>query len=262
MRKIFAHIHIPKCGGSSTVDFLARNFGGGLRTTNGILNDYQYDDKQIAKIIDYYPEMTCITGHKLSLNLPYNRKDLEITAFTWIRDPVERFISHYFFHKNHTKLVPEAKAMDLFEYTEWALQNRNQEAYINGQMRFLRGGSLGEIRTMISDGRLHLYPLSKLQESFYTLANIFPNTFFDLKVRSKNISKKDQDVPAHFRKLVLPYMEEDIQLLELAKQTILERGPPEPEWGIAKITRVMRATLGLKAAKSFRWIASYIETNI
>ena len=207
MRTIFVHLHIPKCGGTTVADFLSRRFGPDLYSTNSILNDYQYNAAQVAKIIRHYPNLRCLTGHKLSLDLPFSDQDIDIQAFTWIRDPIDRFISHYFFHRNHTASVPEAKTMNLLEYTEWALKHRNQQMYINGQTRFLSGGSLKTIRSIVTDGKLLLFPLSKLQESFYTLSDKFPETFSDVVVKIRSVSKKDQSIltscGTFYRKTVL-----------------------------------------------------------
>ena len=221
MRQVFVHIHIPKTGGSTVVDVLSRNFGTGLLTTNSILNDYQYNAVQVARIIDDNPHLKCLTGHKLSLDLPFYREDLDLQAFTWIRDPVDRFVSHYFYHRNHTVLVPEAKRMDLLEYVEWALKRENKEMYINGQTKFLSRGSPETIQSRVDEGKLLLFPLSKLQESLYTLGQRFPDLFKNVNFRNKNVSKKDQALPDNFRELILPYVEKDMCLLEMAKQTCL-----------------------------------------
>lgn len=260
MRQVFVHLHIPKCGGSSVVDVLSRNFGPYLSSTNSILNNYQYDAAQVATIIDNYPHLKCLTGHKLSLDLPFDRKDLDLQAFTWIRDPVDRFVSHYFYHRNHTSIVPEAKSMDLLEYTEWALKYENQKMYINGQTRFLSGGSVEMIKSMANDGRLILFPLSKLNESFYTLAHKFPNAFIDFMVTSRNVSKKDQAVPENFRELVLPYVEDDMRLFELASQTKLENIGPSRKEEIRNNDHVVALkTIALKSARFLHRVAGYIE---
>jgi len=260
MRQIFIHLHIPKCGGSTVVDLLSRNFGPDLGYTNSILNDYQYDADQVARIIDHFPHLKCLTGHKLSLNLPFYRKDLDIQAFTWIRDPVDRFVSHYFYHRNHTTFVPEAKTMDLLEYTEWALKYENQKMYINGQTRFLSGGSVETIRSMVKDGNLLLFPLSKLQESFYTLAHKFPKTFVDLRIKSKNVSKKDQVLLDNFRDLILPYVEEDMYLLELSRQTTLEnKRPLQQERFLSNKFKTIRSDVALKASHYLHHVARFIE---
>ena len=260
MRKIFVHLHIPKCGGSTIVDFLKRNFGSNLGSTNSILNDYQYDASQVVKIIRHYPSLKCLTGHKLSLDLPFSDPNIDIQALTWIRDPIDRFVSHYFFHRNHTTLVPEAKTMNLLDYTEWALGCGNQQMYINGQTKFLSGGSLEIVESMVTDGKLMLFPLSRLQQSFYTLSNNFPEIFTDIKVDSKNISKKDQVIPAGFRSLILPYVEKDLTLLELANQTPLKTEMSQRSPHQSKESNIVR-DLAMRSSRFLQRAAKFIENR-
>ena len=223
MRKIFAHLHIPKCGGSTVTDFLKRNFPGRqLADTYGILNDYQYSANQVARIVDHNPQLRCITGHKLSLELPFDRSDLAVHAFTFVRDPVDRFLSHYFYHRNHTTLVPQAKALTLSDYVDWALADGNQKMYINGQVKFLAQGNLDLIRCATAENRLHLFPVSHLEDSLLTLRNMFPDEFSYTDIKTRNVSKKDQTIPNDLRDRVLPYVADDLALLALAAETPLE----------------------------------------
>lgn len=226
MRPIFVHLHIPKCGGTTVRDFLKRNFGADLGETNGILNDYQYSADQVSRIIDHFPKLRCLTGHKLSCDLPFVRKDIELFAFSWIRDPVDRFVSHYFFHRNHTSLVPQAKSLDLDAYVGWALEEGNMPAYIDGQVRFLAAGSMSRIEELVAAGRLLLFPLDSLAASFATLAERFPNDFTDIRVETKNVSEKDQSLPAGLRERILPHVQKDLKLLEMARRTPL--ASPQP----------------------------------
>jgi len=259
MRRVFVHLHIPKCGGSTIVDILSRNFGPGLVNTNSILNDYQYDSVQVARIIDHYPRLRCLTGHKLSLDLPFDRKDFDLQVFTWIRDPIDRFVSHYFYHRNHTNQVPEAKTMDLLEYTEWALKYENQGMYINGQTKFLGGGSLEKIESMVTDGQLIIFPLTKLQESLYTLEHRFPDAFPVVRIKNRNISKKDQELPDGFRDLVTPFVEKDMYLMKLARQTKLEVERPSRNRMVSG--NKSSGMLAWKVARFLRRAAYYVESR-
>lgn len=263
MRQIFVHLHIPKCGGISVANLLRMNFGANLSTTNSILNDYQYSAAQVARIIDHFPDLECLTGHKLSLDLPFYRGDLDIQAFTWVRDPIDRFISHYFYHRNHTTLVPEAKTMGILEYTDWALEQGNQPMYINGQTQFLSGGSLATIQEKVQNGKLLLFPLSHLQESFYTLAEKYPDTFQFFMLKNMNVSKKDQSLPNKLRDKILPFVEEDLKLLELARQTPLTKESPyQGKKSLKDVSKRLQRNTVIIASYYFGRLARFIERQV
>ncbi|MEZ5003153.1 MAG: sulfotransferase family 2 domain-containing protein [Chitinophagales bacterium] len=220
MRTVYIHLHIPKCGGSTVLDLLKRNFRQSLMTTNSILNNYHYSANQISQIIDNYPRLRCLTGHKISLDLPFEREDLQLICFTWIRNPIDRFISHYFYHRNHTENVPQAKSMDLKEYIQWALVDGNQKAYINGQVNLLTKGGLEHIKSLVQNGNLHVFPLDSMQESMYFLSALYPNDFKEIDVVIKNVSEKYEFDYDEIYDLVLPFVQDDMYLLELANKTL------------------------------------------
>ncbi len=255
MRKIFIHLHIPKCGGSSVSSFLKQNFGKDLYSCNSILNDYQYTSEQVYKIINHYPNLRCLTGHKQSLELPLDKNNINITALCWVRDPVDRFVSHYFYHRNHTNLVPETKKYSLEEYVKWALKEEHQKMYINGQVRFLSGGNISVIQKHIRNRTLLLYPLSRLQESLYTLTYMFPDQFSSWYMPNINVSKKDQEIPKNIRDLVLPYVQDDLTLLNLAMQTQLETVPAKPlSMFSIKIQNQFTQKLAVLVRKTANWL--------
>lgn len=260
MRKVIIHIHIPKCGGTTIKDILSKNFGSSFGDTNSILNNYRYDRDQVAIIIDQNPHLKCLSGHKLTLDLPFEREDFDLHAITWVRDPVERFISHYFFHRHHrNNYVPETKKMDLLEYTDWALKQKNQKWYINGQTKFLSGGSIETIKSLVDAGKLTLFPLSKLQESLYALAHRFPESFVNVRTKNKNMSIKDQEIPKNFRELVLPYVGVDMQLLALAKKTKLEDGIPNHEGKVLVSGHKVLNNVAGKSARVLHRAANFID---
>ena len=150
--------------------------------------------------------------------------------------------------------------MNLLEYTEWALKYENQRMYINGQTRFLSGGSMKVIRSMVNEEKLLLFPLSKLQKSFYTLAHRYPDTFTESIRKNRNVSKKYQAVPSGFREMVLPYVEEDMCLLELSKQTKLKKEMPHRrDRFISKKHIAKPRTIAFKSASFLHRVAGFIE---
>jgi len=212
MRRVFIHIHIPKCGGTTVSAILTKSFGDGLYSVNSIFNEYLYTANQVNRIISLYPNLKCLTGHKLSADLPYDQYD--IIAFTWVRDPIERIASHYFFHRQKTELVPQAKEMNLFDYTKKML-SVNGNTYANGQTKHL--GGLDVVKNLVTNGKLYLFPLSKMEKSLHYLDQLFPNTFNLNKIAIRNQTKKEEEISEEMKQYVMPYAVEDYEILRLAE---------------------------------------------
>jgi hypothetical protein len=240
MRDIWVHIHIPKCGGSTFTEILKSNHGSGFLTTNSVLNNYQYSPDQVLDILDHHPKCTCLTGHKLSIDLPYDCARYSLKASTFVRDPIDRFVSHYFFHRNHTDWVPEAKKMDLSSYIDWALRDGHQRMYINGQTRFLTGAtskeSLEKLKSLINRGFL-LLPLSRFDEVLLILSKLFPHSFAHIQNEPRNVSTKDQRVTDDQKERIRNFCKIDTQLCQLAEDNFdglrTKEFPSETEYSSA-----------------------------
>jgi len=223
MRDVWIHIHIPKCGGSTFTEVLKRNHGPGFLNTNSVLNSYQYKPKQVLDILDHHPECTCLAGHKLSVDLPYDCSRYRLQVSTFVRDPVDRFVSHYFFHRHHTDGVAEAKELELDSYIEWALRDGHQQMYINGQTRFLTGaassGSLEALKSLLKRGFL-LLPLSRYNEALLILSELFPDSFVQVEGETRNVSTRDQKVTDDQRERIRDFCKIDSELCRLAEDSL------------------------------------------
>lgn len=222
MRKIWIYIHIPKCGGSTFADILRRNYGPGFMTTNSIINNYQYRQDQVLDILDHYPDCTCLAGHKLSLDLPYTSTRYQLTVSTFVRDPVDRFLSAYFYFRHHSEWgIPEAKALNLDDYIQWALVEGNQPLYINGQTKFLSGQASSDglevVRKSVEDGRLLLLPLARFAEVLVVLRRKYPAQFTDTWYKPRNVSNKDQVATLEQRALIGQFCQIDQELCRMAE---------------------------------------------
>ncbi|MBW1887598.1 MAG: sulfotransferase family 2 domain-containing protein, partial [Deltaproteobacteria bacterium] len=167
-RNVWINIHIPKCGGSTVVNILRQNFGAGFRDGRALLDTFQYTSSQVAEILNYHPYITCYSDHKLSMDLPFDLPNVRFHIMTFVRDPVDRFLSHYFYHRNHSDYVPQTKTMDLDQYIDWALVQRNQPMYINGQTRFLtecgNAQGLAKVQRLLESENVMIFPFSRFDE--------------------------------------------------------------------------------------------------
>ena len=91
---MFAYCHIPKTAGTTLNYILRKNFGEKLIPTivrNG--SDYQYNDLKLDKRI--YKNARCISGHGLKPFIDYKEFNDEMQWFTFVREPIKRFVSQY-----------------------------------------------------------------------------------------------------------------------------------------------------------------------
>lgn len=112
--KGIVYIHVPKCGGSSfgaalrlryiysqaTID-LAQSGAAvaalhpNAKGENRIVADYDQRRRDLARLMDR--GVRCISGHVQYDAGLHARADREYAFVTLLRDPVERFVSHYYY---------------------------------------------------------------------------------------------------------------------------------------------------------------------
>lgn len=125
-------VHLPKTAGTSFAATLERNFGSALLRdyADFPINTPQYERNKLAlqnclsNAEKDFQGIQCVHGHFLPMKylLLSNRRD--ITFITWLRNPVERVLSHYhFWQRNfdpknapplHRKMMEEQWSVERF----------------------------------------------------------------------------------------------------------------------------------------------------
>jgi hypothetical protein len=137
-------IHIPKTAGSSFFRILKQVYGKASVTRLNTLNLTEDQIKEIS-LDPYNPNLTrVIHGHLKITQMEAIIKEFKPKVVTWLRDPVDRVISNYYFSMQR---VREGKAMDRksgtrgFSLLEYARvpENRNRASQL------LDGGRLSDL---------------------------------------------------------------------------------------------------------------------
>ncbi|MEM9412985.1 MAG: sulfotransferase family 2 domain-containing protein, partial [Planctomycetota bacterium] len=169
MHDIWLHVHVPKAGGSTIRQLMNRTFGKGYYNSNSLLETKQYLREDVSEIIRCHPWLHGFSDHKLSLDLPFESEHAKVHALCFVRDPVSRFVSRFFFHRNFEEVNCIAQKMSFRQFAEMELVQQYAHPQTNSQIRFLNGNqddqSLEIIHQAIETGRTFLFPVEKFDHA-------------------------------------------------------------------------------------------------
>jgi hypothetical protein len=220
--KTWLHVHVPKAGGSTLRQLMNRNFDKGFYNSESLLETKQYSQEDVSEIVRCHSWVRCMSDHKLSLDLPYSHPTADVHALSYVRDPVERFISRYFFHRHFEEVNCIAQKMSFRDFANAELVEQYAHPQTNSQIHFLTCGKsktdISLVQDALATGKAFLFPIERFDESCICMEKLFPESFPDLTYVRANISKKDADISDEDRDLVLRYLKPDQAVCELADQ--------------------------------------------
>lgn len=213
LRQAWLHVHVPKAGGSTLRQLMNRNFGDSYYNSNSLLETKQYTREDVSEIVRCHPWVRCMSDHKLSLDLPWEHEEASVYAVSYVREPVERFISRYFFHRHFEEVNCIAQRLSFREFANAELVDQYVHPQTNSQIYFLNGGrdkeDMSVIEKALAKGRAFLFPIERFDESCICLERLFPTVFSDLSYVRANVSKKDAEISETDRQFVRRYLKED-----------------------------------------------------
>jgi len=202
-------VHIPKCGGTTFSDILRRIYG-----------DKYSHVTDISQLNDIDKNMQCIHGHYY-----FNPEWLKIypnaKICTWIRNPVDRLISYYYYwgnyrfgpgvSPNHNHLMMRVRKYSIFEFAK-------QEYMQNRMFDFIEKISLDEIAFIgeVENYNSDLKRLAKIMNWDHLLIqkyNVLNATNYNKKVFDKEIIITNKD-----RQELADILEKDMRRYEYIKQ--------------------------------------------
>ena len=224
MHSVWLHVHVPKAGGSTIRQLMNRNFGDGFYNSNSLLETKQYTREDVSEIIRCHPWLRCFCDHKLSLNLPFDSQHANVHALCFVRNPLDRFISRFFFHRNFEEVNCIAQKMSFRKFAEMELVEKYSHPQTNSQTNFLNGGNgdkdLTAIDAAVDTGKTVLAPIERFDETCVCLQALYPEEFKDLSYVRVNTSNRNDTIEEPDRQFVSDLLSEDQPLIDLANQQL------------------------------------------
>ena len=198
----FVFIHIPKCAGTSFGGFLKDCFKGTYIDGRSLLSDrtFKYSLSDVRQILQTFQVFKCFADHKFSLSLP---DDMPIMPMAIIREPVARFLSHYFYCREVATdgivFDLDAQQLTLSEYIDKTLYDEPKQDLWNGQCWHLMGASSYEEKEQglarLLDRDFFCVPVDHLSTAALFLHWKFPDTFKSRTVLKENITSRGTRPP-------------------------------------------------------------------
>jgi len=180
--KTLYFLHIAKCGGTSVRSYLNQLFYQG-DYVNGLNPEMFSKHKENS-----YKQWKLISGHLDRTVLNYINPDIIIT---WLRDPIERFVSAYgrlsqLAIEKNSNLITKSLGCDFFNYDRYLTNN---EQKINEAKRFLTNDVtyFGVMNRIQESMDLLCYTLGQIPRTNYLHKNKSDSTYKE-HYRSKEMS--------------------------------------------------------------------------
>lgn len=171
-------IHLPKTAGTSFSAMLNRQLGGRLyQVYSNIPNEPPFSGEQLVQFIrDYGADYDGLASHRLKLDYPTEVDGRRVLGITFLRDPFDLFLSHYFYHRGGVRGFDEAKEMSVDDYFDYAIRQGNYQFYIDWQARGLAGaqdaGVVEKAMQLQASNSLMLFPMSELAAACLILERV------------------------------------------------------------------------------------------
>lgn len=220
-KKIF-HLHIPKTAGSFVNQYLRQNFGKAFIHENPYLSSVSYSKAQVEGMLSFY-SFECYAGHVFNLgNVPLG---FDINGFSFVRNPIDKFISFYFFQRgrHEVKDTVPLKKHTIEDYVKFVQNEQPNTISTDGsQLQWVAGSTdanVGDIKTAIKSGYYSVFPQEKMEQALFVLSQQYKSQLHTLPILKKvNPSARDQQVSDEVLADIaqLPWISEDLELHDLA----------------------------------------------
>lgn len=206
MNKIIS-IHIPKTGGTTFQNLLESKFDDiNIQVTKPLF--YRCENKQMAKLDVEEFNSSLLHGHMTFDQVKYNK---EYFYLSWLRDPVERVISHYYYWKSKSDFSVHP--------IEYRIKHENLSL-----IDFCKIPCMQNVQSFFLGDDIELFDFIGITEEFeksLSLLNKKISLNFEYnKSQNKRVNNEKEYVSDHDKKIILEYNRKDYEYYQKAKKKL------------------------------------------
>lgn len=231
--KIF-FLHIPKCGGSSMTESLTRLYAPSFRfhiepspsqnAARLLSIPWQRECECMLSYFMGHPQIRCITGHFLWSEVCYENFHENWRYITVLREPVDRWLSNYFYgrYKTHSNFRKIEQDLEAFLDTE------RSKRFGSNLVRFLSGHAEATAEALeVAKNNVERFDvvgfldnIDRFQADIERLLGCrvsFPHKNASLRNELREEYRANDDIMQRIRELCAP----DLELYRYAKDTVV-----------------------------------------
>ena len=218
MDNFFFFIHVPKAAGVTFRAILKRNFGHIHKAFGGHFGEGPISVETLRNSLKQGSFMRAASSHRFTADLPYELENLNIVGISFLRNPVDRFISNYYYVKKLPVKNKITTSQSLEEFVAYLEANPNvySDQNLQSKTMLLPYDALAE---RLQQGQLHMFPVDRYDHALMVLQKLYPNEFRDVSYKSRNVNKAKPDTtPDSLRKRIEKLETKDLKLYQLANE--------------------------------------------
>ncbi len=215
MEKVFLGLHIPKCAGTSILSELKKNYGDRIYQSTSLISNVREGK---SDLLDGYPNLFYegYFGHHFCDEL-LKIVGRDVFLFTFVRDPLERALSHYKYinRMNLSVGLPEV------EFDQFVETVPSMTGFILDRFPGLTDQNTHGPRWMKAASVLKKFDYIGDSDDLVSFQSVFKDNFgveLDLSVQKNKAPKEGKEIPYDFKEKVYRSLEDDVLLYQWFKQ--------------------------------------------
>lgn len=231
MHTLIYFAHIPKTAGSTFSSILDQNFRSGYINITHAFHEGQMPLANFNAHLDRQPGAKVIGGHRVSFNVPYDRTDYDVRCVAFVRDPVDRLVSEFFYVRKVNPNGKIAKCGSLEAFVEHLETNPGEARWYFNTQWHCACLEMDTILSRMEAGKLFVLPTENFDRSLLILRKALP-MLRDVSYVARNRNQaRPRTIPEDLKQRILRMNEQDSALYEASlkqyNRLLSELGSPE-----------------------------------